>query len=61
MLGFLSVCGIEPERVTRLVSPLRNHRVYLIDTTDLAASRHRNAYGGSDFLDFGFKTGRPAS
>jgi 2-polyprenyl-3-methyl-5-hydroxy-6-metoxy-1,4-benzoquinol methylase len=58
MLGFLSVCGIEPERVTRFVSPLRNHRVYLVDTTDLAASRRRNAYGGSDFLDFGFKTGR---
>jgi 2-polyprenyl-3-methyl-5-hydroxy-6-metoxy-1,4-benzoquinol methylase len=56
MLAFLSVCGVEPERVTRFVSPLRNHRVYVIDTTDVAAWRHRNAYWGSDFLDFGFKT-----
>jgi SAM-dependent methyltransferase len=58
LLGFLSVCGIEPERVTRFVSPLRNHRVYMIDTTDLAASRRRNAYAGSDFLAFTPKTAR---
>jgi hypothetical protein len=44
--------------VTRFVSPLRNHRVYMIDTTDVADWRRRNAYWGSDFLDFGFKTGR---
>src|SRR5262249_27130590 len=55
MLGFLSICGVEPERVTRFVSPLRNHRVYMIDTTGVAAWRDRNAYWGSDFLDFGFK------
>jgi 2-polyprenyl-3-methyl-5-hydroxy-6-metoxy-1,4-benzoquinol methylase len=56
MLGFLSICGVEPERVTRFVSPLRNHRVYMIDTTGVADWRRRNAYWGSDFLDFGFKT-----
>jgi 2-polyprenyl-3-methyl-5-hydroxy-6-metoxy-1,4-benzoquinol methylase len=55
MLGFLSVCGVEPERVTRFVSPLRNHRVYVIDTREVAAWRQRNAYWGSDFLELGFK------
>jgi SAM-dependent methyltransferase len=60
LLGFLSICGVEPERVTRFVSPLRNHRVYIVDTTDVAAWRHRNAYWGSDFLDFGSKTPQQA-
>ncbi len=60
MLAFLSICGIEPERVTRFVSPLRNHRVYVIDTSDVAAWRRRNAYPGSDFLDLGIKTARRA-
>jgi 2-polyprenyl-3-methyl-5-hydroxy-6-metoxy-1,4-benzoquinol methylase len=59
LLGFLSICGVEPERVTRLVSPLRNHRVYIIDTTDVVDWRGRNADWGSDFLDFGFKTPHP--
>jgi 2-polyprenyl-3-methyl-5-hydroxy-6-metoxy-1,4-benzoquinol methylase len=58
MLGFLSICGIEPERVTRFLSPLRNHRVYVIDTTDVPAWRRRNSYPGSDFLDSGFKSAR---
>jgi 2-polyprenyl-3-methyl-5-hydroxy-6-metoxy-1,4-benzoquinol methylase len=60
LLGFLSICGIEPERVTRFKSPLRNHRVYVIDTTGVAAWRRRNSYPGSDFLDFVFKTDRRA-
>jgi 2-polyprenyl-3-methyl-5-hydroxy-6-metoxy-1,4-benzoquinol methylase len=61
LLGFLSICGVEPERVTRFVSPLRNHRVYMIDTTEVADWRSRNAYWGSDFLDFDFQTVRSLS
>ena len=60
LLGFLSICGIEPERVTRFVSPLRNHRVYVIDTTELPTWRRRNSYPGSDFLDFGWKMAQHA-
>ncbi len=60
MLAFLSICGVEPERVTRFISPLRNHRVYVIDTTDVAAWRRRNSYPGSDFLATAFKSARHA-
>jgi hypothetical protein len=60
LIGFLSICGIEPERVTRFASPLRNHRVYVIDATDVATSRRRDFFAGKGFLQTAFKTAHAA-
>jgi SAM-dependent methyltransferase len=55
LLSFLSICGVDPKRVTRFVSPLRNHRVYVIDTSDVPASRRRNLLAEASFLHTAFR------
>ena len=39
LLDFLYLVGIEPHRITRYVSPIPNHMVYVIDTSDMQRVR----------------------
>lgn len=43
-MSYLTLCGVEPERVTRYIAPWPNHICYVIDTRGLDAYRAANAF-----------------
>jgi hypothetical protein len=51
------ICGVPPEKVIRFASPLRHHRVYLIDTREVQAYRAAHGIAATDvpFLEGRFK------
>jgi SAM-dependent methyltransferase len=56
-LKYLALCGVPPEKVVRYLSPLRNHIVYVIDTSEVADYRRRHEFAPYDtpFLQTKFR------
>jgi protein-L-isoaspartate O-methyltransferase len=56
LLSYFALCGVAPEKVVRYVSPLKNHILYVIDTSEVEQYRHQHEFAKSDtpFLESKF-------